>query len=114
MTNFEYIVSRLTPRDLAILATHSSYHNIMYGCKEAATGSILDGSVHNAYVRFIRSFDDAYHKGNTYKEGSGKHPNVFEFENVYVDGEWIKYGHGCMLSFQIWLELPFNENDWSQ
>lgn len=115
MTNFEYIISKLTPRDLAIMATHCGFWDVLYDNKKSASGSILDGRIHKAFEKFKRSFDDVYHEGNIYKEDDEKKPNVFEWDSVSVDNEdkWIRYGHGEMLSFQIWLEMPFNENDWS-
>lgn len=114
MTNFEYIISKLTPRDLAIMATHCGFWDVLYGNKKSASGSILDGRIHKAFENFKRSFDDVYHKGNIYKEGNEKYPNVFDFDRVYLEDkdEWVSYGHGNMLSFQIWLEMPFNESDW--
>lgn len=115
MTNFEYIINRLTERDLAALLATNAFLNERELNKKVTSNSILAGNrIFRAWKNFRDSFSAVYHNGNVYDENAERFPNVFDFSRVCVKetDTWKDYGHGRMIAWQMWLESPYNPSHW--
>lgn len=107
MTNFEYIKSTMTERDLAEAVTKHI----------AWTPWIL--KMRHAFGKWAESTSSNH--GNMAKGCvSGDHvieenPSIWAWEQWhYPDGTWRKSGRTRVVAFQVWLSEQYNPEDWDE
>lgn len=102
MTNMEYILSRMTERDLAELFTSGIWLN-----KEGN----LNKKVDNAFRNWRRDTDRP--DRNFTIEGE-PNPSVWEWHKIHnhKTNKWDIFGRTTSVAFQQWLCMQYNEKYW--
>lgn len=109
MTNAEYILTKMSDRDLACVL------QFWFG-RTNETEFIR--KVRAAKRRWADSASE--NKGNMAKGLHGKtyigsDPSVWSFESwKYPDGTWRNSGRTEMVSWQVWLSEQYDPNDWRE
>lgn len=106
MTNFEYIMSKMTDRNFADIFCDGNfiYDEDTFGYQ-----------IWIAFENWRNSIGNP--TGNSYTPSKGElQPNPFKWEkskNNDTD-EWEQTGRKDSLSFQVWLSKPYNSEEWSE
>lgn len=102
MTNMEYILSRMTERDLAELFTHCGFW------------SSINGNLNKKVVDAFRTWQKDTDKPNRNftKEGE-PNPSVYAWSKIlnHKKNKW-ETGRTDMVSFQQWLGFQYNKKHW--
>lgn len=108
MTNFEYIISHLTERDIATI--------LPYSFSEEKTPFI--NKIYKAWEKWALSFSPNtgnMAKGSSVnnKETIKNNPSIWFWEEWFMpDGTKEKKGRTRNVSIQVWLSLQYNSKDW--
>lgn len=103
MTNMQYIMSRLSDRDLADLFKNGYRFN----CNKTP----FNKSVENAFENWRQDHNKP--NKNFFNSDEKERPSVYQWETVCKDGVWGSYGYRTFsVAFQHWLWLQYNEKHW--
>lgn len=106
MTNAEYIISKLSDRDMAMLFTG------MYNyCSSRSSGFVKE--IGSAFRKWRAN---TYHASKNFfntNDPEEERPSVFEWSRVKRDDKWGSFGYRTeSVAFQVWLTMQYNEEEW--
>ena len=101
MTNYDYIIERVSPREVALAMRPTA---IGFG------NTTIFEKAWRAWGNHCKAMEGYKNKGNCYDKGS---VNPFYYSVYFVDDNYEQI-QGCsnVVSFETWLAKQYNEKEW--
>lgn len=106
MTNAEYIKSRMSDADLALIIING------FGKRETPFSRMI----YHAWSKWAKSTSN--NNGNMAKGTYGnivisENPSIWFWERwAYPDGSWRRSGRANSVSIQVWLSMQYKPEEW--
>lgn len=101
MTNYDYIMEHVSPRDVALaMRPITGFGN-----------TTIFQKAWYAWNKHCKAMEGYRNKGNCYDKGP---VNPFWYSIYFVDGQGDKKidGHSNVVSYETWLAKQYNEKEW--
>ena len=110
MTNFDYIMSKMTERNFADIFCNGSLH-----FNKEKFGKKIYTAFKNWQMSLSKTQNYSFENYSFSLLNEDKIPNVFFSRLVYNKdtGNWEDIGRKDNLSFQVWLSKQYNPEEWS-
>ena len=101
MTNYDYIMEHVSPRDVALaMRPTTGFGN-----------TAISQKAWHAWNKHCETMEGYKNRGNCYNKGP---VNPFWYSIYFVDGQGDKKidGHSNVVSYETWLAKQYNEKEW--
>lgn len=101
MTNYDYIMEHISPREVALA---------MRPTVTGFTKTTIFGKAFYAWNKHCEAMEGYKNKGNCYNNGP---VNPFRFSTYLVDDSHKQIqGHSNVVSYETWLAKQYNPSEW--
>ena len=102
MTNYDYIMEHVSPREVALAMRPTA---IGFG------NTTIFEKAWYAWNKHCKAMEGYKNKGNCYNKGP---VNPFWYSEYFVDGQGDKMidGHSNVVSYETWLAKQYSEKEW--